>query len=250
MNGGLGIGSTKIMSNQQTVLVTGANSDIGVEVCSQFLDKGYKVVAMVNRNSDNIEKLSNKFIEIVKVDFSDTNNLEYFIENNRELLNTIDSFISLASIRESINYGSINSHDLISHFKVNTIPTTLLIQNLGRSMSKKGWGRIVVSSSIGVKFGGGEDTYCYSITKYATELIPSIAKKWSKNNVLVNVIRIGATNTEKFREIGKQKIEDRKKLIPMQRLAESKEISKAIYWLGSEENTYITGQIISISGGE
>ena len=250
MNGGLGIGSTKIMSNQHTVLVTGANSDIGVEVCCQFLDKGYKVVAMVNRNSDNIEKLSNKFIEIVKVDFSDTNNLEYFIENNSELLNTIDSFISLASIRKSINYGLINSSDLISHFKVNTIPTTLLVQNLGKSMSKKGWGRIVVSSSIGVNFGGGGGTYCYSITKYATELIPSIAKKWSKNNVLVNVVRIGATNTEKFREIGKQEIENRRKLIPMQRLAESKEIGKAIYWLGSDENTYITGQIIPISGGE
>ena len=117
-------------------------------------------------------------------------------------------------------------------------------------MSKKGWGRIVVSSSIGVNFGGGERTYCYSITKYASELIPSIAKKWSENNVLVNVVRIGATNTEKFREIGKQEIENRRKLIPMQRLAESKEIGKAIYWLGSDENTYITGQIIPISGGE
>ena len=31
-----------------TVLVTGANSDIGVEICRQFLDKGNKIVAIVN----------------------------------------------------------------------------------------------------------------------------------------------------------------------------------------------------------
>ena len=34
------------------------------------------------------------------------------------------------------------------------------------------------------------------------------------------------------------------------KVQESKEIGKAIYWLGSDENTYITGQIIPISGGE
>ena len=133
---------------------------------------------------------------------------------------------------------------------LNTIPTILLIQYLGNSMSKKGWGRIVVGSSIGVKFGGGIDTYCYSVTKYATELIPSISKQWYENNVLVNVVRIGVTDTRKFREIGEDRIEKRVKLVPMQRLAKVEEIAKSIYHLGSAENTYITGQIVAVSGGE
>ena len=117
-------------------------------------------------------------------------------------------------------------------------------------VSGKGWGRIVIGSSIGVKFGGGSDTYCYSVSKYSTELIPNIAKQWSKNGVLMNVVRIGVTNTEKFRKIGKEKVIKREKLIPMQRLAETKEIGKSICWLGSEENTYITGQVVAVSGGE
>ena len=88
------------------------------------------------------------------------------------------------------------------------------------------------------------------MTKYATELIPNIAKQWSKKNVLINVARIGVTDTEKFREIGKEKIEQRKKLIPMQRLAKVKEVANSICWIGSEENTYISGQVIAVSGGE
>ena len=238
------------MLNQKTVLVTGANSDIGVEICRQFLDKGNKIVAIVNRNSGNLKKLPNEFVEIVKVDFSNANNVEIFIDNNCELLDSIDIFISLASVRMSVNYGSIKSFDLISHFTVNTIPTILIVQYLGESMSRKGWGRIVIGSSIGVKFGGGSDTYCYSVSKYSTELIPNIAKQWSKNGVLMNVVRIGVTNTEKFRKIGKEKVIKREKLIPMQRLAETKEIGKSICWLGSEENTYITGQVVAVSGGE
>jgi len=238
------------MSNQKTVLVTGANSGIGVEVCKLFLKKGMKIIAMVHSSSENIEKLSNESISILKVDFSDVSNVEIFIKNSGDLLDSVDIFISLASVRKSINYGSINSSDLIFHFTVNTIPTVLLIQYLGNSMSEKGWGRIVIGSSIGVKFGGGNDTYCYSMTKYATELIPNIAKQWSKKNVLINVARIGVTDTEKFREIGKEKIEQRKKLIPMQRLAKVKEVANSICWIGSEENTYISGQVIAVSGGE
>ena len=238
------------MSDQRTVLVTGANSDIGAELCHYFLDNGDNVIAMVNSSSDNLKELSNRLSEIVKLDFSNSDNVENFINNRDELLSSIDIFISLASVRKSVNYGSISSSDLISQFTINTIPTILLIQYLGNSMSKKGWGRIVVGSSIGVKFGGGMDTYCYSVTKYATELIPSISKQWSENNVLLNVVRIGVTDTRKFREFGKDRIEKRVKLVPMQRLAKVEEIAKSIYYLGSAENTYITGQIVAVSGGE
>jgi NAD(P)-dependent dehydrogenase (short-subunit alcohol dehydrogenase family) len=238
------------MSNQQTVLVTGANSQIGLDVCRQFLNNGYKVVAMIHSNSDKINKLSNKLIKIVEVDFSKPTNLETFIKNNTDLLDSIDVFISLASVRKPINYGIINSNDLISHFTVNTIPAILLIQYLGKTMSKKGWGRIVIGSSIGVKFGGGADTFCYSVTKYAAELVPNIAKRWSENNVLINVVRIGVTETDNIVNNGNDKINIRKFLIPMQRLAQSEEVAKSIYWLGSNNNTYISGQIIAVSGGE
>ena len=238
------------MSDQRTVLVTGANSDIGAELCHYFLDNGDNVIAMVNSSSDSLEELSDRLSEIVKLDFSNSDNVENFINNRDELLSSIDIFVSLASVRKYVNYGSISSSDLISHFTINTVPTILLTQYLGNSMSKKGWGRIVIGSSIGVKFGGGVDTYCYSVTKYATELIPSISKQWSENNVLVNVVRIGVTDTRKFREIGEDKIEKRVKLVPMQRLDKVEEIAKSIYYLGSAENTYITGQIVAVSGGE
>lgn len=238
------------MSNQKTVLVTGANSDIGVEVCNQFLKKGMNIIAMVHSSSDNIERLSNGSIKIVKVDFSEADNVEMFIKNSSELLDSVDIFISLASVRKSINYGSINSSDLISHFTVNTIPTILLVQYLGSSMTKNGWGRIVIGSSIGVKFGGGRDTYCYSVTKYATELIPNMAKQWSKKDVLFNIVRIGVTDTEKFKEIGKEMREKREKLIPMKRFAQAEEIANYICWIGSKENTFISGQVVAVSGGE
>ena len=52
------------------------------------------------------------------------------------------------------------------------------MQFLGAQMALKQWGRIVIGSSIGVKFGGGDDSYCYSLSKMASELIPKAARSF------------------------------------------------------------------------
>ena len=76
-----------------------------------------------------------------------------------------------------------------------------------------------------------------------------MSKKWSKNNVLYNILRIGVTDTSVMRNLG-EKLKQRTKLIPMQRLARPEEVAKQVIWLASEENTFVTNQVISISGGE
>ena len=57
----------------------------------------------------------------------------------------------------------------MEHYTVNTIPLVLTIQELGNTMSDNGYGRIVIGSSIGIKFGGSNNSYCYSIAKSASE---------------------------------------------------------------------------------
>ena len=58
-------------------------------------------------------------------------------------------------LRDLVRENNLTANDLIQHFTVNVVPHVLLIQLMGPIMEQKGWGRIVVGSSIGVKFGGG-----------------------------------------------------------------------------------------------
>ena len=51
----------------------------------------------------------------------------------------------------------------MEHYTVNTIPLVLTIQELGNTMSDNGYGRIVIGSSIGIKFGGSNNSFCYSL---------------------------------------------------------------------------------------
>ncbi len=235
------------------VLITGANSDIGYELCEKYLKLGGYVNALYNSNHDNLDKLEVKYKEKIKIhkgDFEKPNFVENFINDNSMMLSDVNIFIHLAAVRESILYGEITSGNLLKHFTVNVVPVVLLIQHLSNMMMKKTWGRIVIGSSIGVKFGGGNDTYCYSLTKFASELLPKAHKQWASENVLINSVRIGVTDTSGFRKIGEKLVRARENLIPMKRIAQPQEIANAIFHLASNENTYITGQTISVSGGE
>ena len=68
-------------------------------------------------------------------------------------------------------------------------------------MEKKKYGRIINTSSIGVKFGGGINTFSYSVSKHINEFIPNEIRKLSTKNVLYNVLRIGMTDTKFHKKI-------------------------------------------------
>ena len=71
------------IDRKYTVLVTGANSDIGVEVCRYFLNRGNDVIAMVHNSHNNLDGIIDDHLKIIKLDFSNHKNIEDFILVNK-----------------------------------------------------------------------------------------------------------------------------------------------------------------------
>ena len=71
-----------------------------------------------------------------------------------------------------------------------------------------------------------------------------------KNNVFINTVRVGATRTKLHSKLPSKNLKHRESLIPLKRMANPKEIADFIFYIGSEKNSYISSQILSISGGE
>ena len=118
-------------------------------------------------------------------------------------------------------------------------------------MLKNNFGRIVNCSSIGVKFGGGKNSFNYSLSKHCLEFIPNAYKDWAKKNVLINNLRIGVTDTKIHSRMKKNKfIKKRTTHIPIGRLAKKSEISFCIANLINEDNSFMTNETITVSGGE
>ena len=90
-------------------------------------------------------------------------------------------------------------------------------------MKKKKFGRVLHISSIGVKYGGGKNTFNYSFSKNALEFIPSHVRELTKYNLLTNILRVGFVKTKLIKKIKNKNINKRIKLIPIGRSAKIKE---------------------------
>ena len=126
----------------------------------------------------------------------------------------------------------------------------LIIRKSLKKMIKKKWGRIVNSSSVGVKFGGGNQTFEYSLSKHLNEFIPSYFKKIAAKNIFYNTVKIGLTNTKIHKKIPNKNLVKRAKLLPIKKMATSKDIANYIFYIASNENQFITNEVINITGGE
>lgn len=239
------------MKFKKKVFILGASSDIGIEIMKIYLKNNFEILAHYNKGSKNffnfVEK--NKKIKLIKFNFlTSTKNIEKF--SNKKIFKSFDVFINASAFLREIDYKKIKLKDIEDAFKVNLYPGILLSKKIGDAMNKKKWGRIVHLGSIGVKYGGGKKNYPYAFSKHALEFFPSFTKDWSKNNVLINTIRVGATNTKLHKNLPSKSLSKRSKLIPAGRMAEPIEVAEFVYFLGSEKNTYISNKVPAIAGGE
>ena len=238
------------MKKIKSVLILGASSDIGISVVKKFINEGWYVFAHGNKNTKQLKKLDNlnNKIKIIKSNLNNTKDIKKLIKiiSNKK----IASFVNLVGYLDNNSYSRTDLKSLIKSLTINTLAPNLIKRSLIKNMEKLKFGRILHLSSIGVKYGGSDFTYNYSFSKHALEYIPSYFKKLTKKNILTNVLRVGVVNTKLLRKIRGKNIRIRKNLIPIKRLANAKEISETIYNLASEKNTYISGEIIAIAGGE
>ena len=234
------------------VLITGASSDIGMAVCRLYLNNKSQVLGLYNKGRPELIRLSEEYPKLTlhQLDFESPENTENFIQQERELFLGNEIFVHAAALVEPTPFFDITPKKLLRAFTVNVIPSFLFIRSLVPAMVDRGWGRIVNLSSIGVKFGGGSKTFCYSLSKHALEFFPNDHKKWAAKGVLINTLRVGVTDTRMHKVDPEKNIDQRVSMIPMERMATPIEIANAVYWLGSDQNTFTTGQVITTAGGE
>ncbi len=238
------------LKKYKRVLILGASSDIGMSVIKKFLKEDWHVFAHANKSTRRFKKFSifGKKLKLLKCDLNKQNQVKKLIKFTSKT--KIISYINLVGYLDNISYKKTNLESLIKSLTINTLAPNLIKRSLITNMVKLKFGRILDLSSIGVKYGGSEFTYNYSFSKHALEYIPSFFKNLTKKNILTNIVRVGVVNTRLLRKIKGKNIKKRKKLIPIKRLASAEEISETIYNLASEKNTYISGEVTTIAGGE
>ncbi len=235
----------------KNVLITGATGGIGNALVQKFHFEGYNVCAS-GTSSKKLKLLSEKYLDrllCVQCDLADKNQVENLVKKANEEFGQTDILINNAGITrdnlfmrmKAVEWNEVINLNLNSNF----IITKLIIKD----MLKKKWGRIINISSDAAKIGNpGQSNYVAS--KSAIEgLTRTLANEVASRGITVNCVAPGFVNTEILNSIEKSRLESMIQKVPVGRIGEVNEVADAVFFLSSEESSYITGQVLHVNGG-
>jgi 3-oxoacyl-[acyl-carrier protein] reductase len=215
----------------RTALVTGSSRGIGAAIAEKFTQVGYKVIAPTR----------------AEMDLASETSIDAYLS---ALKDPVDILVNDAGINRIANIDNVQSEDLTATLQVNLLAPFRLAQHLAPQMISRHYGRIVNISSVW-SLVSKAGRVSYSMSKAAINgMTRSLAVECAPHNVLVNAVAPGYVMTDLTRKNNSQEdLEKIRQLIPLQRLAEPKEIAQIVAFLCSDQNTYLTGQVIVVDGG-
>ncbi len=213
-------------------LITGGSRGIGKAAAKLFADRGYEVLLPTRQ----------------ELDLLDGNSVDRFVE--RMALESIDTVVNNAGINEIDLLENVSDAQLEQMLMTDLISPIRLLRGLIPQLRKSPAGRIVNIGSVWAVVSK-QGRSIYSAAKNGLHGITNaLAIELSEAGILVNTVCPGFTRTELTQKNNTpEQIAQLSCQIPLGRMAEPEEIAKLIYFLGSVENTYITGQKIVIDGG-
>jgi 3-oxoacyl-[acyl-carrier protein] reductase len=215
---------------ENKVLVTGGSRGIGLEIVKIFKANGYQVLAPSR----------------IEMDLSNDNSISNYCN---KLQGNVDVIVNNAGINTIATLENLNQEIFQEMIQVNLLAPVNIIQSLKNKIGQEKLGRIVNISSIW-SFVSKEGRSGYAATKSSINSITKTLSLELSPNVLINAVAPGFVATELTKQNNSvAEIANIKSMIPLGRLAEPVEIANLVYFLSSEQNTYITGQTILIDGG-
>ncbi len=227
----------------KTVLVTGGNKGIGLEVTREFVQLGYKVF-VVARNFGNCDVLDSK--NVIKKRF-DLTHIEKIPELVSEL-GAIDILVNNAGVMHAIPFNDYPADKSDEIIKLNIEAPVALIREASKYMTEKGAGRIVNNASIAGEIGHPD--VWYGITKAGLiNATKSFAKILGPKGIVINAVAPGPAETEMLNIIPLERRNAIKSAVYTGRFAMPEEVAKAIVWLATDCPEYINGTCLDINNG-
>ena len=253
----------KIDLSGKKALIGGSSKGIGLGIASQLAESGASVCLMA-RNKSKLEEIINQLPNsenhsYLIVDFSNFEEykikIEAYLENNQVdiLVNNTQGPPAGNSLSKNIDSYQ-EAFDLL--FKSIVYTTSLIVPK----MQKNKWGRIINVTSVSVKEPLNYLVLSNSIRSAVVAWAKSLSVDVGKDGVTVNSILTGYFDTERIKELNKEKskslniseeevLEKMKSLVPINRLGKTEEYGYLVSFLSSDKASYINGASIPIDGG-
>lgn len=217
------------------VLITGGATGIGKAAALLFKEKGYDVYITYNKTVPDFDG-----IDVVKCNLSSLSDIDNLFNKVKD----IDVLVNNAGVSLIKMINDITAEDYESVMNVNARAVYFCSKLAAMQMIQKHSGAIINISSMWGEVGASCETL-YSMSKAGViGLTKALAKELAPSGITVNCVSPGIIDTRMNQAFSK---EDLAEEVPLERLGSADEVAAAILFLA--ENSYITGQNLSVNGG-
>ena len=239
------------MSDNGKIFITGASGGIGSAICEKFIKKSFKLV-LTSSSDEKILKLKEKYGDnhyYYKVDLSDPESLQTSLDEISKVHKDITIIVNNAGKTHDNLIFRMRSEQWSEIIQTNLNSNYQIIKSLLPNMLSNKYGKIIgVSSIVGSTGNPGQANYVASKSGLVG-LYKSIALEVAKRNINVNIISPGFISTKMTDNLNDEQKKNYLSKIPMMRFGEPDDIANLVFFLSSDDSSYITGQNFHINGG-
>ncbi|UJW82181.1 3-oxoacyl-ACP reductase FabG [Hydrogenophaga sp. SL48] len=238
-------------SKSRRALVTGGSGGIGAAICQRLGADGHHVIVHANRGLEKAQAIAAQIVaeggsaEAVAFDITDRAATAAALEALTEA-GAIQILVNNAGIHDDAVFPGMSGEQWDRVIDVSLNGFFNVTQPLTMPMMRTRWGRIVSISSVAA-VAGNRGQVNYSAAKGALHAASkSLALELASRGVTVNAVAPGLIATGMIE--GTFDADMVKRMVPMQRVGQPKEVADLVAFLASDQAGYISGQVISING--
>lgn len=242
------------------ILIAGASSDIGKSLL-RILASGDAVIgAHCHQNRRELEKVicearpDRSRITLFQANLSSQETCHKLVDDFIDRAGGIDALVQLTgNVADPRSWEDLAERAWIADINVNLSGPFFLAQRAMAHMKQRG-GRVVFTSTASARHGGGANSIAYGVAKAGIEcLTKGLAREGAQFNILVNAIAPGLIDTRfHSKRMGRsaKALLERARKVPLKRAGKPEDVAAMIAYLLSPAGNFITGECISVSGGD
>lgn len=240
---------------RRTVLITGGSRGIGAACVREFARAGWSVRFFCRSAVDKAQQLCDELrpqgydVSFLQCDVSDRTQVRSAV---RAILRTdhhIDALINNAGVAHIGLFTDMTEGQWDDLFSVNVKGVFHCTQAVLEDMISEKRGCIVNVSSMWGEVGASCEV-AYSAAKAALiGMTKALAKEVGPSGIRINCVTPGVIATDMNAELTEEDLASLADETPLMRIGQPEEVAKTILFLCGEDSSFITGQVVGVSGG-
>lgn len=238
----------------KTAVVTGAASGIGRATAETFADAGaYVLLGDVNSEAGAevaaAIRAKDQKADFIALDVTDLDSIEAFKREAYSRRSHVDIVANVAGWGKIQSFIENSPDYWRKVVNLNLLGPVAVSRAFLDKMIERGAGKIIIVASDAGRVGSlGEAVYS-GAKGGAIAFTKGLARDLARSNIHVNCVCPGPTDTPLLRAVPEKFQEAFVRATPLHRLAKPSEVADAVLFFASSRSDFITGQVLSVSGG-